>query len=72
MITNPTGLLEMQTLWRQARANARPWLLVPDEDVNEALLAIWEGPSLSRQRVAVFAHSLQLAWTELSRGLAWF
>lgn len=61
---------ELLTLHRSARGRVLPWLLVPDEAVNDAWIVRFEGP-VSRTRDNPNHNVFPFRVRELSRGLPW-
>lgn len=61
---------ELLTLHRSARGRILPWLLIPDENVNDAWIVRFEGPS-SRTRDNPNHNVFPFRVRELSRGMPW-
>lgn len=62
---------ELITLFRSARIRIQPWLLIPDEDVNDAWFVRFEENRWSRVRDNPNFNVLPFRVKELSRGLPW-
>jgi len=59
------------TLYRTARNRILPWLLIPDEDVNDAWFVRFQEPRWSRTREMIQHNIFPFRVQELSRGLPW-
>jgi hypothetical protein len=59
------------SLARSARGRILPWLLIPDEDINDAWLVRFEESRWSRTRETINFNSFPFRVRELSRGLPW-
>lgn len=59
------------SLGRSARGRIQPWLLVPDEDVNDCCLVRFIEPAWSRTRETINFNTFPFQVQELSRGLPW-
>ncbi len=59
------------SLARSARGRIQPWLLIPDEDVNDAWLVRFVESRWSRIRETVNFNTFPFRVQELSRGLPW-
>lgn len=59
------------SLARSARGRIQPWLLIPDEDVNDAWLVRFVESLWSRTRETVNFNTFPFRVKELSRGLPW-
>lgn len=66
--TTDVGLADVRTWWEDARGRARPFLLIPDESVNEAWFVRWEG-DLNPTLVLTDRNTIPLNFQEVSRGL---
>jgi hypothetical protein len=66
--TQSTSLI---TLYRSARNRILPWLLIPDEDVNDAWFVRFTEPRWSRTRETIDHNIFPFRVQELSRGLPW-
>lgn len=62
---------QLITLFRSARSRILPWLLIPDEAVNDAWIVRFEDPMWSRVRENPNFNTLPFRVRELSRGLPW-
>lgn len=62
---------ELLTLWRTARIRVLPWLLIPDEAVNDAWFVRFEDVATSRVRETINFNRIPFRVRELSRGLPW-
>lgn len=62
---------ELITLYRTARNRIQPWLLIPDEDVNDAWFVRFQEPQWSRTREMIEHNIFPFRVKELSRGLPW-
>ena len=62
---------ELITLYRSARNRILPWLLIPDEGVNDAWFVRFQEPKWSRTREMIQHNILPFRVQELSRGLPW-
>lgn len=59
------------TLYRSARIRVLPWLLIPDENVNDAWFVRFDEPMYSRTRENLNFNRIPYRVRELSRGLPW-
>lgn len=66
---SPTN--ELITLLRTTRSRIQPWLLIPDEDVNDAWFVRFEESSWSRVREWPNYNIMPFRVRELSRGVPW-
>lgn len=66
--TSDAGLADIRTWWEDTRGRARPFLLIPDEDVNEAWFVRWAG-NLNPTLVLTDRNTIPLEFQEVSRGL---
>lgn len=55
--------------WRSSNGRARPFVLIPDGDTNDALMVRWESQVIEHTKDLTNRNSLTLAWQEVSRGL---
>lgn len=62
---------DLITLFRTARARILPWLLIPDENINDAWLVRFEENRWSRTRENIQHNIFPFRVKELSRGLPW-
>lgn len=62
---------ELITLYRTAHGRVLPWLLIPDEDINDAWLVRFDEPRWSRTRAQIEHNLFPFRVKELSRGLPW-
>lgn len=58
-------------IFRVARNRVQPWLLIPDEDVNDAWFVRAEDPFWSRTQETINHNIFPFRVRELSRGLPW-
>lgn len=61
----------LRALWRSARNRILPWLLIPDENVNDAWFVRFEDDAFSRVQETVGFQTHPFRVRELSRGLVW-
>lgn len=61
----------LRALWRSARNRIQPWLLIPDEDVNDAWFVRFEDDAYSRTAETIGFNTHPFRVRELSRGLVW-
>jgi hypothetical protein len=66
--TTDTGLADVRAWWEDTRGRARPFLLIPDEDVNEAWFVRWDG-DLNPTLQITDRNTIPLTFQEVSRGL---
>lgn len=59
------------TLYRSARNRILPWLLIPDEGINDAWFVRFQEPKWSRTREMIQHNIFPFRVQELSRGLPW-
>lgn len=64
-----TTSAELLTLFRSARSRILPWLLIPDDDVNDAWLVRFQENRWSRTRETINHNIFPFRVQELSRGL---
>jgi len=62
---------DLVALWRSARLRVLPWLLIPDEDINDAWFVRFDDPASSRTRENLNFSRIPYRVRELSRGLPW-
>lgn len=62
---------QLITLHRSARNRILPWLLIPDEGINDAWFVRFQEPRWSRTREMVEHNIFPFRVQELSRGLPW-
>jgi hypothetical protein len=62
---------EFISLVRSAVGRIHPWLLIPDEDVNDAWIVRFEENRWQRQREIIDINNFPFRVQELSRGLPW-
>lgn len=55
--------------WRSSNGRARPFILCPSGDVNEALMVRWADMKIDTTRVVTDRNTMALAFQEVSRGL---
>jgi hypothetical protein len=67
--TSDAGLAAIKDWWEQCRGRALPTLIIPDPDVNEALLVRWTVPSIKWRRDFTNNVLVNVGWREVSRGL---
>jgi hypothetical protein len=67
----PSETDALRALWRSARNRITPWLLIPDEDVNDAWFVRFEDDAYSRTAETVGFNTHPFRVRELSRGLVW-
>ena len=67
----PAETADLLTLWRSARNRVLPWLLIPDEDVNDAWLVRFDDVMYSRTFQTVDFNSHPFRVREVSRGMPW-
>lgn len=62
---------EFITLCRSAKSRLTPWLLIPDETVNDAWIVRFEEPRWARTREIIDHNIFPYRVRELARGLPW-
>jgi hypothetical protein len=67
----PDETAALRALYRDARNRVLPWLLIPDEDVNDAWFVRFEDPFYSQVRETIGFNTHPYRVRELSRGLIW-
>jgi hypothetical protein len=64
------GYADLLTMTRSSRGASRPFLLVPNPDVNEALFVNWDDSTpLERAYTDLGINDVRVLWSELGRGL---
>lgn len=66
--TTDAGLASVRAWWEDARGRARPFLVIPDEDVNEAWFVRWSG-DLNPTLQITDRNTIPMDFQEVSRGL---
>lgn len=66
--TTDAGLAAVRAWWQDCRGRARPFLLIPDEDVNDGWVVRWAG-DLDPTLQVTDRNTLALGFEEVSRGL---
>ncbi len=61
----------LRRLWRSARNRILPWLLIPDENENDAAFVRFEDDAYSRTATTVGFNTHPFRVRELSRGIVW-
>jgi hypothetical protein len=59
------------SLFRSTRMNSRPWILVPDEEMNDIWMVRFDDPTWSRTFETLNHNIFPFRATQLSRGLDW-
>lgn len=67
----PDETAALRALWRSARNRVLPWLLIPDQAVNDAWLVRFEDVAFSRVHSTIDFNEHPFRVRELSRGLPW-
>lgn len=67
----PDETAALRDLWRSARNRVLPWLLIPDEDQNDACLVRFEDLAYSGRRDTIGVQSHPFRVREVARGLQW-
>lgn len=67
--TTDVGMASLLSLHRDARGRAKPFLLVPDASVNDALFVRWGASAFTRTMQMTDVNGVPVAFEELSRGL---
>lgn len=62
---------DLLALWRSARTRVLPWLLIPDEDVNDAWFVRFEDDAYSRTMETIGFNSHPYRVREVARGMPW-
>lgn len=62
---------ELLTLWRTARIRVLPWLLIPDDTINDAWFVRFDDVATSRVRETINFNRIPFRVREVSRGLPW-
>ena len=65
------GFADLQSWTRASRGRLKPFLLIPDSTINEAIFAKWGADgNLQRSTVGPSIHDVPVEWEEVGRGLA--
>jgi len=67
--TTDAGLVVIREWWDACKGRVLPTLIVPDPSVNDALLVRWTDIKRTDKREFKNHNKLDLAWSEVSRGL---
>lgn len=62
---------DLLALWRSARNRVQPWLLIPDEDVNDAWFVRFDDVMYARTRQTIGFNTHPFRVREVSRGMPW-
>lgn len=67
----PSETTALRALHRDSRNRVLPWLLIPDEDENDAMLVRFEDDAYQRTNQTIGANAHPFRVREVSRGLPW-